>query len=218
MRRVANRPHETGLEVLAPTDEIDHGVVRRIEEHAVDREIAAPRVLFRRREAHFRRVPAVKINAVSPEGRDLELEVIFQNDDDAEMCADRIGTMENFLHLGGARVSCDVEIFWSLTADEIAHAAAGEVGDVAGCAQSIDESACGRKHCFFLNPSGIHRLTLAARAPAVETRQRRGGSHRSHMSYRSHGTDAIDETGATDWDYFRSVSGDRAWARESRKE
>ena len=53
LRRIANRPHEPSGEVLAPADEVDHRVVRRIEKHAVDREIAAARVLFRRRKMHF---------------------------------------------------------------------------------------------------------------------------------------------------------------------
>ena len=169
LRRVANRPHEPGAEVLAAADEINHGVVRRIEEHAVNREIAAARVFFRRREVHFCRVPAVEISAVGPESRDLELQVIFQNDYDAEMRANRVGAAENLLHLGGVRVGRDIDIFRNLTADEIAHAAACEVGGVAGCAQSIHERTSGRKHRFFLDPGGIHILTLAGRAPPVET-------------------------------------------------
>ena len=118
---------------------------------------------------HFRRVPAVEISAVGAEGRDLELQVIFQNDDDAEMRADRVGAAEDFLHFLRARVGRDVDVFRNLTADEIAHAAACEVGDVAGGAQSIHERTSGRKHRFFLDPGGIHILTLAGRVAAVET-------------------------------------------------
>ncbi len=87
-------------------------------------------------------------------------------------CApDRIGAGENFLHLGGTRVRCDVDVFWSLTADEIADAAAGKVGDVTGCAQSIDECACGPKHCFFLNPAGF----TPSRSPLAVRLSRPGG-------------------------------------------
>jgi hypothetical protein len=114
-------------------------------------------------------VAAIEINAVGSESRDLELQVIFQNDYDAEMRANRVGTAEDFLHFLRARVGRDVDVFRNLTADEIAHAAACEVGNVAGGAQSIYERTSGRKHRFFLDPGGIHILTLAGRVAAVET-------------------------------------------------
>src|SRR5262245_57683130 len=85
------------------------------------------------------------------------------------MRPDRIGAGENFLHVLRARVGRDVDVFRNLTANKIPYASACEVGNVAGCAQSIHERASGRKHRFFLNPGGIHILTLAGRAAAVET-------------------------------------------------
>jgi len=97
------------------------------------------------------------------------LQIIFQNDDDAEMQADCVGTAEDFLYFLWARVGRDVDVFRNLTADEIAHAAAREVGNVARGAQSIHERTSGRKHRFFLDPGGIHILTLAGRVVAVET-------------------------------------------------
>ena len=169
MRRIADRPEESGAEVLATADKIDHGAVRRIEEHAVNREIAAARVFFRRREVHLCRMPPVEINAVGPESRDLELQVIFQNDNDAEMRADRVGPAEDFLHFLRSRVGRDIDVFRRLPADQIAHAAAREVGNVSGRAQSIDERTSGQNHRFFLDRGGIHTFTLAVRAPPVET-------------------------------------------------
>ena len=160
LRRVANRPHESGAEVLAAADEINHGVVSRIEEHAVNREIAAARVFFRRREVHFCRVPAVEINAVGPESRDLELQVIFQNDDDAEMRANRVGAAEDFLHFLRARVGRDIDILGRLAANQIAHATACEVGGVPGRAQSIAQSARGHFHRRHLHEEKLnHRGT-----------------------------------------------------------
>ena len=156
LRRVANRPHEPGAEVLAAADEINHGVVRRIEEHAVNREIAAARVFFRGREVHFCRVPAVEISAVGPESRDLELQVILQNDDDAEMRANRVGAAEkSSAPRPGARRS-RYRYPSEPAAHEIAHASACEVGGVAGCAQSIYERTSGRKRReLFLVPAGF---------------------------------------------------------------
>ena len=95
-------------------------------------------------------MPPVEISAVGAEGRDLELQSVFQHDDDAEMRADRIGAGENFLHLLRARIGRDVDVLRRLAADQIAHAAAGEIGDVAGRAQSIDERARGRSIGVYL--------------------------------------------------------------------
>ena len=43
----------------------------------------------------------VQIDIVGAEGRDFELESVFQNNDDAEMRADRIGARENFCTSSG---------------------------------------------------------------------------------------------------------------------
>ena len=57
------------------------------------------------------------------------------------MRADRVGASKDFLHFLGARIGCDIDVFRRLPADQIAHATAGEIGDVAGCAESFATSA-----------------------------------------------------------------------------
>ena len=98
LRRLADRPNDCALEIGAAADEVDHGLVRRIVKHAVDREVAPARVFFRRGEVDFRRPPPVEISAIGAEGRDLDLEAVFHHDDDAEMRAHRVSAREDFLH------------------------------------------------------------------------------------------------------------------------
>ena len=45
---IADRANDLRFDVAAAADEIDHFVFLRIEEHSVDREVAAFRVFFRR--------------------------------------------------------------------------------------------------------------------------------------------------------------------------
>ena len=89
------------LQVRPAADEIDHFILRRIEKHSVDREVARAGVFLRAREMHFGRPAAVEINAIGTKGRDLEMESVFQDDDHAEMRADRIGARKNFCTSSG---------------------------------------------------------------------------------------------------------------------
>ena len=91
MPRIADRADQASLEVRASANEIDNFIGFRIEEHPVDREIAARRVFRRRREMHFRRTAAIKVDAVRAEGRDLELKSILKHDDHTKVRAHRVG-------------------------------------------------------------------------------------------------------------------------------
>src|SRR6266850_5965884 len=81
-------------------------------------------------------VPSVDVSLVGPKCRHLKLEIIFQYDDHSKMRADRIGSLKKFLHHFGARVGGDVVVFWSQTANHVAHTTTGEIGDVAIFAQA----------------------------------------------------------------------------------
>src|SRR4030095_7409641 len=74
---------------------------------------------------------AGQIDIVGAEGSNFELQSVFQDNDNAEMRADRIRACKNFLHLLRARIGGDVNIFRREPADHVPNATAGEVGDVA---------------------------------------------------------------------------------------
>ncbi len=78
------------------------------------------------------RMPSIEVCAVGAKGRDFDLEAVFQHHDDAKVCPDRIGALKGSLHLLGRRIGRDVEIFGRLAAQEVAHAAAREVSNMAG--------------------------------------------------------------------------------------
>src|SRR6266487_4820060 len=105
-------------------------------------------------------MPAVDVSLVGAKGRDFELETVFQHDYDAKMRADRVGAREKFLYTFRLRVGSDVEILWRFAAKNVAHATAGEIGDVAFFTQTRGDLARGlfdrRK------TSLLHVFTLAA--------------------------------------------------------
>ena len=58
------------------------------------------------------RVASVDISAIGAEGRDLELEIIFEDNNDPEMRADRVGAAKDLLHFLGTRIGRDIDVFW----------------------------------------------------------------------------------------------------------
>ena len=95
---------------------------------------------------HLGGTAAVQISAIGAKGRDFHLEAIFQDHDDAEVRADRVGARKDFLHFFRTRGSGDVEILRRRVEEEVAHAAAGEIGDVTRRAESVDHPACRQFH------------------------------------------------------------------------
>ena len=160
LRRIADRPHESRGKVGPSANEVDHGVVRRVEKHPIDREIAPTRIFFGRRKIHRYGMATVEVSAIRAKGRDLKLPVAFQHDNDTKMRPDGVGAGEKFLHLFRARVGCDIDVLGRLASNQVAHTAAGEIGDVPGRAQSIDERARGRFHRGYLHGEKLnHRET-----------------------------------------------------------
>src|SRR5437762_7227740 len=78
------------------------------------------------------RMSSVDVGVIGAKGRDFELEIAFHYDNHAKVCADRISARKKLLHFFGSRVSGDVEVFRRNPADDVAHATAGEVGNVTG--------------------------------------------------------------------------------------
>ena len=81
-------------------------------------------------------VPPIDICVIGTKGRHLELEAVFHHEDHAEMGADRVGARKKLLHSFRFGIRGDVEIFRRLAADNIAHATASKVRDVAVLAQT----------------------------------------------------------------------------------
>ena len=136
--RIANRPHHPRGKVGAAANKVDYCVVRRIEEHPVDREVTAAGIFFRGRKMDFGRVTPIEISAIGAESCDLELKVIFQHNDDSEMSANGVGAAKKLLHFLRARVGRDINVFRDFAAHQITNAAASPVGNVAGVAETLD--------------------------------------------------------------------------------
>ena len=84
------------LEVCPATDVIHQGVLKWIEKHAVDREVATQGVLPTRGKHHGIGMPAIAIGDIAAKGRDFHLQEAFflarpEHFDDAEAGPDRDG-------------------------------------------------------------------------------------------------------------------------------
>src|SRR6266536_1393261 len=109
---------------------------------------------------HRARAPSVDVSLVGAKGRDFELETVFQHDYDAKTRADRVGAREKFLYTFRLRVGSDVEILWRFAAKNVAHATAGEMGDVTFFTQTRGNLAC---RLFHRRKSSLfHVFTVAA--------------------------------------------------------
>jgi hypothetical protein len=91
---------------------------------------------------HRARMPSVDVRLVGAKGRDLELETVFQHDDDAKMRTDRVGARKKVLHRFRLRVGSNVEILWRFATNDIAHATASEISDMAILPQACGHLAC----------------------------------------------------------------------------
>ena len=71
-RGIADRAHDAAREIVAAADVVDDAVLDRVEEHAVDGEIPARRVLLGVAERDRHGMARVEVDAVAAEGRDLD--------------------------------------------------------------------------------------------------------------------------------------------------
>src|SRR6266581_8781921 len=105
-------------------------------------------------------MPSIDVSLVGAKGRDFELETVFQHDYDAKMRADRVGAREKFLYTFRLRVGSDVEILWRFAANDVAHATASKISDVAFFTQTLGNLAC---RLFHRRKSSLfHVFTVAA--------------------------------------------------------
>ena len=85
---------------------------------------------------HGARPSAIDISIVGTKGRYFELETVFHHEDHPKMRANCIGARKEFLHNFWFRIGGDIEVFRRLAADDVAHAAAGEIRDMTALAQT----------------------------------------------------------------------------------
>src|SRR6202011_1159710 len=97
LARVSDRTNKFRFDIGASADEIDHLILFRIEEHAVDGEVAPLGVFFRRRESRVHRMSMIVISAVRPKRRDFEIESILDHNHNAEVRADGISMRKDLL-------------------------------------------------------------------------------------------------------------------------
>src|SRR6266699_7048325 len=85
---------------------------------------------------HGARPSAIDISNVRTKGRYFELETVLHHEDHPKMRANSIGARKEFLHNFWFGIGGDIEVFRRLAADDVAHAAAGEIRDMTALAQT----------------------------------------------------------------------------------
>lgn len=152
--RVANGANQARTKVGHAADVIDDATAfaprprgwtldERILEQAVDGEVPPAGIVLSIGECDGIRSPAIGITQVFTEGGDLDPDALPPDGQwhkhHAEGFADRPGPAEKAFDGLRWRVGGDVVVLGLQTQKTIAHAAAGQVGDVAGRTQTLDD-------------------------------------------------------------------------------
>ena len=112
--RIADRSNVTLAQITLAPDEVEHLLLQRVVEHAVDREITPLSILFRRTERHRIRPPSIGVNAVAPKGRDFDIPRSLGANDHNNAKRDThvecLTSFENFANLLRSRIGRDVVV------------------------------------------------------------------------------------------------------------
>ncbi len=137
-----------GVEVRPAANMIDDLTVDRVEEHAVDGEVAPLGIKLGRAENDPFGTAAVDIRQVAPEGGDLHLAGLTRTEhpDDPETDPDGHRAAKQPHHLPGGGVGGNVIIVRYVTQQQVADAATRPEGRVTGRAQRGDD--LGREGSF----------------------------------------------------------------------
>lgn len=149
----ADGAEQAHAKVHLAVDVIDDLIGERVEEEAVDGEVAALGVEFGCGVGDAVRTAAVAVAAVAAEGGDFDMDVVPAHDDDAEVGTHGLGAGEEFHDLLGRGAGGDVEIFGFAAEEHVAHAAACQQGLVTGLRELFDD----------LDGGGAHEVDLAWR-------------------------------------------------------
>ena len=133
---ISDGANDSGAQIFLAADEIENFIRERVEHQAVDGEVAALYVFFGRAGVlDAIGMAAVGVANVRAESCDLDLHGAIGDDDDSELRAHREAVGKKLLHAIGRGVGGDVVIDRLAPEQNIAHAAAGEIGLVAAIAQ-----------------------------------------------------------------------------------
>ena len=120
----------------------------RIEQQAIDREIAALHILGRiRREPNRIRSPSIRVRSIAAKRRDLCRDAppvyLIDHQDHAEVRADSLRARKRLLHDIRSRRGRDVEVLRRAPEQQVAHATAGEIRSIAELPQTLRDCECG---------------------------------------------------------------------------
>ena len=140
---IADSADQSSLEIADSAGKIDHVEILRIVEQRVDGKVAAKRVFLGRAEsvveANQRIVGVGDGLGLFAEGGDLDILAAEENVDQAKAPADQARVAEQLADLLGMGRSGDVEILGLAREHQVTHAAADQVGLVAGAGQAIED-------------------------------------------------------------------------------
>ena len=139
---IADRADQPRLRSATPPDIVDHAERARVVEQRVDREVAPKRVFLGRAEsvvvADQQVFGSAGVLGAAAEGRDLDVLWAEEDVHQAEAPPDEPRVAEQLAHLMGMRRGRDVEVLGPPPQHQVAHAAAHQVGDVAGVDQPVE--------------------------------------------------------------------------------
>ena len=139
---IADGADEPRLEVGDSAGVVDHVKGARVVEQRVDREVAPKRVFLGRAEsvvvADQRVFGLGHVLGAAAEGGDLDIVLAEEDVDQAKAPPDKPRVAEQIAHLLRMRRSRDVEILGPPPDHQVAHAAADQVGGVAGVDQPVE--------------------------------------------------------------------------------
>jgi hypothetical protein len=138
-----------------------------IEEEAVDCKIATACVGDGVAKNDIGWVASILIIGFGAKGGDLELVIVFENNDDAEFAADRNGAWEKVLDLIGKSGGDDVVIARFAPEEKVANAATNPIGGEAGLLEALDDLSGGfgerlqRRRKRVYRPAGLDQRIRA---------------------------------------------------------
>ena len=139
---IADRADEPRFEVGDSAGVVDHVKGARVIKERVDREVAPKRVFLGRPESVVvtdQRIFGLgHVLGAAAEGGDLDIVLAEEDMDQAEAPSDKPRVAEQVAHLLGMRRRRDVEVLGPPPDHQVAHAAANQVGVVAGIDQPVE--------------------------------------------------------------------------------
>ena len=147
--RVADGAQDAALEVLQPADVVDHVERLDVVKEPVDGEVAALGVLLGGAEevvlaavegAGAAVVLGLGLVGLAAEGARLDLAVLEADEGEAEAAADEVGVAEELLDLARIGVCRDIEVLGLAPHEQVADAAADEVGDEPGVGEAVEDA------------------------------------------------------------------------------